>query len=320
MIAIRRWLSLCAAFVLLLTIPRFAAAQSLDFEYYPESGHNIEGDFLSYYQSVPNPELVFGYPITEQFTDNSGMLVQYFQRARFEMHPELPGGQRVKLTPLGNLTYQPAAQLVINNQFACRTFEETGYSVCFAFLDFFDENGGIAQFGFPISPFEFQNNMIVQYFQNARMEWRPWLGEGLRVGLADLGRLYFDELGLDPALTRAAEPLDSRIKTVLDLQVRAFALKAITPATDTQSVYILVQDQNLQPVQNAQCAVTVVLPNGQSQTGLFTSNENGICVLAFQFRDQPNGKLVVINVNVTYENGAEGTISGRTVTSFRIWY
>ncbi len=44
---------------------------------------------------------VYGYPITEQFVGREGRLVQYFQRARFELHPELTAGLRVQLTPLG---------------------------------------------------------------------------------------------------------------------------------------------------------------------------------------------------------------------------
>jgi hypothetical protein len=43
---------------------------------------------------------VFGYPISEPF-ESGGILVQYFERSRFEYHPELPNGSRVLLTRLG---------------------------------------------------------------------------------------------------------------------------------------------------------------------------------------------------------------------------
>jgi len=282
-------------------------------EYFPESGHYVKGEFLQFFNSIENPIAMYGYPITEEFTDKSGLMVQYFQRARFEYHPEKPFGQKVQLTPLGTLTYEPQDTLVINNPFACRYYSETGYAVCFAFLEFFEENGGISQFGYPISSFEFHDDLIVQYFQRARFEWRPWQGEGQRVGLTDLGRAYFDQSDLDLALLRVVSPLDARIKTVVDLQVHAFFHKARTLATDTQTAYIVVQDQNLKPLDGAECDVTVHLPDGTSESGTFLS-EDGLCTLWFHYKDQPNGSLVFINVTVTYED-----ITAKTTTSFRIW-
>ena len=126
--------------------------------------------------------------------------MQYFQRARFEYRADLPEGQRVQLTQLGRETYISTGPLNVNNTFACRTYAETGYAVCFAFLEFFDQYGGVAQFGYPISGFEYHENKIVQYFEKARLEWQPWKPEGQRVVVSDLGRMYFDKLGEDPGL------------------------------------------------------------------------------------------------------------------------
>jgi len=312
---IRRWVKATVITILALSLTGITvfAQGPTQAEYFPESGHYVKGDFLQFFNSIDNPIAMYGYPITEEFTDKNGLLVQYFQRARFEYHPEKPTGQKVQLTPLGTLTYESQDQLVINNPFACRYYSETGYAVCFAFLEFFEENGGLSQFGYPISSFEFHDNLIVQYFQRARFEWRPWQGEGQRVGLTDLGRVYFDQSGLDLALLRVVSPLDARIKTVIDLQVHAFFYKARTSSTDTQTAYIIVQDQNLQPLDGAQCDVTVHLPDGTSESGTFKS-KNGICTLSFRYRNQSNGSLVFINVSVTYDD-----ITSETTTSFRIW-
>jgi hypothetical protein len=303
------------AIILTLSLPGTSVyAQGItQTEYFPETGHYVKGEFLRFYRNIENPIAIYGYPITEEFTDKNGLLVQYFQRARFEYHPDKPDGQKVGLTPLGNLVYKPQGHLNVNNPLACRYYTETGYAVCFAFLEFFEENGGIAQFGYPISSFEFHDDLIVQYFQRARFEWRPWQGEGRRVGLTDLGRVYFDQTGLDMALLRVVKPTDLRIKTVVDLKVHAFFNKTITPKTATQTAYILVQDQNLQPVDNVLCKVTVRLPDGTSESGHFKSEE-GVCTLSFYYRNQPNGRLVYIDVFVIY-NG----ITAKTTTSFRIW-
>jgi hypothetical protein len=312
---ILRWVGVTFAIILTLSLTGINAyAQgSTKSEYFPETGHSVKGEFLQFYREIENPIAIYGYPITEEFTDKQGLLVQYFQRARFEYHPDKPEGQKVGLTKLGSLTYTPERQLIVNNPLACRSFNETGYAVCFAFLEFFEENGGIAQFGYPISHFEFHDDLIVQYFQRARFEWRPWQGEGKRVGLTDLGRAYFDQTGLDLALLRVVKPLDLRIKTVVDLNVRVFFQKPLTPRTDTQTAYILVQDQNLQPVDYVSCEVTVRLPDGTSESGTFRSKE-GVCTLSFQYEDQPKGRLVYVDVSVTYNE-----ITSKMTRAFRIW-
>ncbi len=132
----RKIVALFLVSILLLTQWGLVNAQSTTIQFFPETGHNVKGDFLDFYRSVADPRLVFGYPISEQITSKDGKTVQYFQRARFELHTELAENQRVQPTPIGRLTYQPAGQLDINNSSGCERFV-TGYGVCFAFLDFF---------------------------------------------------------------------------------------------------------------------------------------------------------------------------------------
>jgi hypothetical protein len=307
-----RWLAIIAAFCLLAASWGAVGAQSSDAEYFAQTGHFVRGDFLRFYRAVSNPTLLFGYPLTEQFTSKDGKTVQYFQRARFE-HSNDPA-QPVKLTPLGREMYSPGRQLVLNNALACRTFTESGHSVCFAFLEFFDQNGGVERFGVPISPFEFRNNQIVQYFENARFEWRPGLAEDQRIGLTDLGRMYFDQLGEDPAFLKPAQQ-DARPNLVLKLQVRAFPDKAVTTSNDQQTIYVLVQDQNLQPVTGASGVATIRLASGETLRQAFEINNRGVGILSFAFTNQPNGKLVNVDISVTYNN-----LGGKTTTSFRIWY
>jgi hypothetical protein len=203
--------------------------------------------------------------------------------------------------------------LLINNPFACRTYDQTGFSVCFAFLEFFDQNGGVEHFGYPISPFEFRNNQIVQYFENARFEWRPGLEESQRIGLTDLGRIYFDQVGEDPGFLKPV-PLNAGQNSVLSLRVRAFPDKAVTSSTGNQTIYVLVQDQNLQPVDGATGTATIRLASGLISQAQFTT-KRGVGTFKFDFNSLPNGQLVYVDISVTY-NGLEG----KTTTSFRIWY
>ncbi len=291
-------------------------AQSLDNKYFSETGHNVSGEFLKFYNSNLNATFLYGYPITEEFTSKDGKTTQYFQRARFEYRADLPEGQRIQVTSLGSLTYVTTGKLDVANTFACRNYPETGYAVCFAFLEFFDQYGGVAQFGYPISGFEYHENKLVQYFEKARIEWQPWKPEGQRVVVSDLGRVYFDKLGEDPGLIPPVLPRDNTtVRTVISLQVRAFVWKAVTLATDSELIFVIVQDQNLQPVTNANCTSIVHWPDGHNDSYALTTNSNGVSIISLSFASQPYGSLVYADVSCTY-NG----LSGNTTTSFRIWY
>lgn len=312
MVKAGRWLAILAIVFLLISSWGPVQAQTAEAEYFPQTGHFVRGSFLRFYRSVSNPTVLFGYPLTEQFTSKDGKNVQYFQRARFEVSTD--SAQGIKLTALGRETYSPGRQLVINNPFACRTFTQTGSSVCFAFLEFFEQNGGLAHFGYPISPFEFRNNLIVQYFENARFEWRPGLAEDQRIGLTDLGRIYFDQIGEDPAFLKPSQG-DARPNMVLSLRVRAFPKKAVTSSNDQQTIYVLVQDQKLQPVAGASGLATIQLASGDTSQQSFEINDKGVGTFTFGFANQPKGNLVNVDVSVTYNE-----LGDKTATSFRIWY
>ena len=90
-----------------------ASAVSGDCWFFPETGHAVCGRFLAYWRSYGlefgDPGIsfreslaLFGYPISEPFTDPvTGLTIQYFERARFEYHPENPEPYQVLLGLLG---------------------------------------------------------------------------------------------------------------------------------------------------------------------------------------------------------------------------
>lgn len=293
-------------------------AQTPDIQYFNESGHNVQGEFLQFYNAAPNPMLVYGYPITEQMTSRDGKTVQYFQRARFEYDASMPEGQRVRASSLGSEMYAPlpSSQLNLFSPLACRYYNQSGYAVCFAFLEFFDQHGGVAQFGYPISPFEYHDSLLVQYFEKARLEWRPWMDETQRVAVTDLGRAYFERLGEDIALLNPAQPANANIQPqALSLQARAFVWKAATLSTDQQTVFIIAQDQTSRPISKADCVVTVHWPDGHVDATPIKTDDKGIAIASFSFADQPYGSLIYVDVVCSFN-----ALQGSTTTSFRIWY
>ncbi|MGN6697229.1 MAG: hypothetical protein ACTHMR_03645 [Thermomicrobiales bacterium] len=81
--------------------------------YFAETGHTLGGAFAQYREQ--NGGLpVYGYPLSEEFTevspsDGKPYTVQYFERARFEFHPEYAGSDHeVELGLLGQQAAQHA--------------------------------------------------------------------------------------------------------------------------------------------------------------------------------------------------------------------
>ncbi|MGN6754866.1 MAG: N-acetylmuramoyl-L-alanine amidase, partial [Thermomicrobiales bacterium] len=78
--------------------------------YFSQTGHNLDGAFRDYWLSHGGL-FVSGLPITEAFTeisptDGKPYTVQYFERARYEYHPENDPPFDVLLGLLGNQLVQ----------------------------------------------------------------------------------------------------------------------------------------------------------------------------------------------------------------------
>jgi hypothetical protein len=287
-------------------------AQTRVQRYFPETGHIVNGEFLNAYERVANPLLLYGFPITESFDDPIYGTVQYFQKARFEYHPELPAGQRVQVSTLGEYLYQPDPPLPSGTD-RCRQFSN-GFQVCLAFLDFYDANGGEAVFGLPISNFENHNGRIWQYFQKARFEWHPEYPSGQRVVLGNLGLEYFYVIKENPIRLRPVEG-NNIPSVVLSLHARAFALRPVTHLNDNQTIYVLVQDQNDTPLQGAVVYVTVQIPSGSvGRYVLPATDSRGITSISFPFTSPTAGQAQVL-VTANYQN-----ITQDTTTSFQVWW
>ena len=74
-----------------------------DAVYFPETGHAVSGLFRSYWETHGGL-VTFGFPLSEPFEEidaSTGQprLVQYFERARMEHHPDNPPAYQVLLRP-----------------------------------------------------------------------------------------------------------------------------------------------------------------------------------------------------------------------------
>src|SRR4051794_12583054 len=55
-------------------------------------------------------------------------------------------------------------------------FAETGHTLAYAFRAFYDSQGGLAQFGYPLTEVFVEDGQPVQYFERARLEWHADIG------------------------------------------------------------------------------------------------------------------------------------------------
>lgn len=300
-------------------------AQSGDVEpkrtrYFSETGHTVAGYFLKTYESVTDPVLIFGYPITEAFQDQaSNRIIQYFERARFELVPENPPELRVEISPLGRLIYPKSPnRSTPSNLPGCRYIPETGVNLCYDFLDFYTTHGGAALFGYPIADYEEVDGRIVQYFQRARFEYHPQQPDGERVRLTNLGMLYFSLMGENPIrLLPVTPPLDSVNALgpmVQNLRVQAFSQFAVMHPRGEQTIYVTVQDQRLMPVSGAKVTLEISLPSGKIITqDLPPSDKYGIAKYTFSVMDEPPG-MAKVNVQAEFSR-----LKQHTRITFRIW-
>lgn len=169
-----------------------------------ETGKCVRGLFYAHW--VGNGGLARqGFPLTDEFNEVSKLdgktyRVQYFERARFEYHPEKV-----------NTPFVVQLGLLGKEQFAARypegkpttggtdegCFAETNTCAKGAFYDYWVRNGGLAQFGFPISDEFVEFNpvenkaFLVQYFERARYELHAFGDGSFLVLLGLLGREQF---------------------------------------------------------------------------------------------------------------------------------
>ncbi len=166
--------------------------------YFPATQHNLCAGFQAYWNQFGGLA-IFGMPLTEEFQVN-GVTTQYFERAEFQWYPgSWPARYDVLLGLLGNQvtagrgSEAPFMTEQANSATGCTYYAATGHNLCGGFAAYWNQNGGLATFGYPISK-EFQEKnpdtgvvYTVQYFQRARFEWHP--GESPATFDVELGRL-----------------------------------------------------------------------------------------------------------------------------------
>lgn len=218
----RRLLLLTLALLPCVVLLPLATTEAQEARCFPETGHCINGRFRTFWEQGGGLA-VFGYPITtarDEVNRDTGQiyLTQWFERNRFELHPEIasPSGAlgAVLLGRLGDdrLRQLERSQFQTEREPAplpgCLWFEETGHNLCDVdvgrgFMSYWQSNRlgdpaldsygqSLALWGLPLSGQHVETNasgdtVLTQWFERGRMEWHPNNPDAHKVLLGLLG-------------------------------------------------------------------------------------------------------------------------------------
>jgi hypothetical protein len=174
------------ALALLLLLPAMPAGAQPAERCFPETGFCISGPIRAYWERGGGLA-VFGYPISAQQLETVEGIwtgpVQWFERDRLEDHSAEGlgvlagrlGARWLELQGTPWESFPPASEP--GDPRNCRFFAETRHTVCQPFLAYWERNGGLPRFGYPLTE-RFQETIEgqtywVQYFERRRMEWHP---------------------------------------------------------------------------------------------------------------------------------------------------
>lgn len=314
-----RWISrglVVCALLLSLLPSRPVRAQEGSARYFEETGQVIAGPFLVFFEQHGGLA-TFGYPLTKVFPED-GHDVQYFQRARFELHH--PGGpdERIVLGALGTALHPgqppiPASEIPPPDHAERFYFAETGHTVGFAFLRFYQQHGGVDVLGYPITEWIIEpNGRIVQYLERGKLEWYPENPLDKRVQLGMLGTIWVAQ-HVD---ARQTEPSDEGIQLrdaptptpqppersdVARLRVNLTLHEPMVGSNVEQTAYVYVADENNWDVAGAFVEVEIQYPNGEREELEFPStNAAGVSWRTFAMRSFLPGQIVSVHATVRY--------------------
>jgi peptide/nickel transport system substrate-binding protein len=208
------------------------------------NGFEVSGRFLevwSKHGSEQSSVYVNGLPITARRSeisvdDGKAYDTQWFERARYEAHPENVGSNDVLLGRLGASRIEGRGKIdsstgkVANpgdepfvgvgqpsgGGTVLRWFPETRHTLSGKLLEYWNLYGGLSQFGFPMSePFQETSQAdgkayTVQYFERNRMELHPEKVAPYDVELGLLGVEQYRARAIPAAEIALAPPKDAR--------------------------------------------------------------------------------------------------------------
>jgi hypothetical protein len=242
--------------------------------YFPETGYVVREPFLSFFEEHGG-RAMFGFPLSDAYTTDDGVLVQTFQRAQMQLTV-----RGVELTPLGRLLHLGD--------------EGEGFTVALPFREFYEAHGGASFFGPPLGQAREENGVLLQDFERSRLV-RDALGE---VRMYELGSVYLaafppTETGIQANIRLRGTPLPpSGVRASVSVG------KPTVSQNETQTIYLYVEDVNGNPIAGAQ-ALAVLSYNGvTAEVVMPDTDERGLASASFVAPPAVPGSRVIVEMHV----------------------
>jgi len=220
-------LSLLAPFAMLSTPPAGAQEWSPPRTvYFEETGHTLDQVFLDQWRDGGGAA-TFGYPITPEIEQPDGTIVQYLEYARFEYYPE--GNEEGHYFGLGNIgeelrpfsvqrsvasltstggSTDTSSSAATNTRFITawlpvsppegesdqvRYIEATQHTIRYGFLAYWEQSGGEAFLGNPLTEEYIIDGITYQVFERGQLAWE----NGKEAWMMPVGQILADKYKLE---------------------------------------------------------------------------------------------------------------------------
>lgn len=116
-------------------------------------------------------------------------------------------------------------------------------------------------------------------------------------------------------VAQAGETSLTNTTRVQELFPKGSVLSPVVGSNASQLVFLIVRDQNLNPVEGAASLVTVHFPDEVQNWLMPLTDEYGVSKLVLEIKNQPPGTSVVLEFQIVFDE-----LEASTRDSFRIWW
>jgi hypothetical protein len=265
--------------------------------------------------------LVLGTAITPELLED-GVRVQYFQNVRLEFHPRLPDGKQVIPSSIGVNFSDNSTPCIKPQDVAPNAYYFGCHSVRQEFLWFFNQQGGLQFFGYPISEMYISGTQLIQHFERASIVWNKSKPLEYQFGLVNLGSQWCSAnkkcvsdraANITTALPTfaltlpAASPKGLTLKTLPEYPVLAVK-------TQQQTLKAWVTDHNGAPLSGVVVSFLVQYAVNSERYLTTPSDKYGYASVSLAVRAYKPGDFVLYKATAS-QNGTTVSDNG----SFVIW-
>jgi hypothetical protein len=259
---------------------------------------------------------VFGQPISDAYVETDGRtLKQYLENVQLVLDLQT---EVAAVAPLGRWAMggpQDGTGVPVEEPIGGQAASGAGLAVADEFLPFYEEHGGERVFGPPISPRRSEGGVRIQYFANARLEWRPEQPADARVQVSRLGAAHYLAEGRyhGPLLAEVLEAGEIR-EAALTVHLRA----PIVYRGEEQVVFVDVfSSECLRPVSGVTAEVVVSYGDTSEALSLPLTDAEGHTQGSISLDGVAGGQEVTLEIVAASPDRSWVTTSRR---SFTVWW